>query len=606
MNDLWFDREELLDLLAKRIEGFQSGYRQNLALLGPEGIGKSRLLKRLLQERAAPALVRVYLEVAEGDNLVEWALRFIQTLLYGVLQTQGSASVPTQPGPLLRLCESTVPQTVSAAVRALKLAEAGRSDEAYDLLWDLPEILAQETGFRVVLVIDEFHRLGLLPVRQPFGALGRKIMVQSSTMHLVSSSEPALARGILREGLALLFGQFETLELGPLGEKACRAAIRRAGLPGVEGSDWEHILMQLAQGHPGRLDLLLREWKACTALAGPDSSRIALEMLERLFLSSESVLRQEFEGHLRRLPSRRSRLSEIQTLSTIASGLHRVRSIAEALGRSSSQVVQALRVLEEKRLIVRHGVFAQVPDRLFRLWMVTAHPLLHGIGWLEGGKTAALFREAMRGCLAQLGHGLRTPMESRVIELMRRWGGEQMPMEGRRLLLPHFSRIVPADGPGGRRVLLAQRLALEEAPLRGTSLDKSFEEAPPRASAQRAGGKRPGSGWAFIVWEGGLEEKESRLLMQWIRAQPALKGYRWVVVGPFPPVEVNARLILQEGRVRLWDLSSLNDLLDWYGLPQVPLPAEAGAAPVHSMQAIPEQTGGQAAQPAKAPEEVAG
>ncbi len=578
MNDLWFDREELLDLLAKRIEGFQSGYRQNLALLGPEGIGKSTLLKRLLQERAAPALVRVYLEVAEGDNLVEWALRFIQTLLYGVLQAQGSASVPTQPGPLLRLCESTVPQTVSAAVRALKLAEAGRSDEAYDLLWDLPQILAQETGFRVVLVIDEFHRLGLLPVRQPFRALGRKIMVQSSTMHLVSSSEPALARGILREGLALLFGQFETLELGPLGEEACRAAIRRAGLPGVEGSDWEHIVMQLAQGHPGRLDLLLREWKACAALAGPDSSRIALEMLERLFLSSESVLRQEFEGHLRRLPSRRSRLSEIQTLSTIASGLHRVRSIAEALGRSSAQVVQALRVLEEKRLIVRHGVFAQVPDRLFRLWMVTAHPLLHGIGWLEGGKTTALFREAMRGCLAQLGHGLRTPMESRVIELIRRWGGEQMPMEGRRLLLPHFWRIVPADGPGGRRLLLAQR----------------------------AGGKRQGSGWAFIVWEGGLEEKESRSLMQWIRAQPALKGYRWVVVGPFPPVEVNARLILQEGRVRLWDLSSLNDLLDWYGLPQVPLPAEAGAAPVHSVQAIPGQTGGQAAQPAKRPEEVAG
>lgn len=578
MSDLWFDRDDLLELLAKRLQGFQSGYRQNLALLGPEGIGKSTLLKRLLQQRIPRGLVRVYLDVAEGDNLVEWALRFIQTLLYGVLQAQGSPSLPTQPGPLLRLCESTAPRTVSTAARALKLAEGGRSDEAYDLLWDLPQLLAQETGLRTVLVIDEFHRLGLLPVRQPFRALGRKIMVQSATMYLVASSQPILSRAILREGLALLFGQFETLELGPLGEKASRAAIRQAGPSGPQDPHREHILMQLAQGHPGRLDLLLREWKACGAPAGIDPSEAILDMLERLFLSSESVLRQEFEARLKRLPSRRSRHSEIQTLATVASGLHRVPSIAEALGRSSSQVAQALRVLEEKGLVVRHGIFAQVPDRLFRLWMVTAHPLLHGIGWLDGGRTASLFREAARACLAQMEQGLRTPMEDRVLELIRRWGGEQMPLEGRRMLLPHFSRVAPADGPGGRRAHLGQR----------------------------PGRKRQGSGWWFIVWEGGLDEKEARSLMQWIRAQPTLKECRKVVVGPFPPVEVNARLILQEGRVRLWDLSTLNDLLDWYGLPQVPLPAEAKAASVHSVEAVPAPASGQTAQAAQGMEEAAG
>ncbi|MBI3333734.1 MAG: hypothetical protein HYZ93_06570, partial [Candidatus Omnitrophica bacterium] len=81
----WFDREELLTLLSKRVQGFLAGYRQNVALLGPESVGKTTLVKRLLSEEASCApLVKIYLEIQERQSLSEWAAQFTEAVLCGL------------------------------------------------------------------------------------------------------------------------------------------------------------------------------------------------------------------------------------------------------------------------------------------------------------------------------------------------------------------------------------------------------------------------------------------------------------------------------------------------------------------------------------------
>ena len=56
-------------------------------------------------------------------------------------------------------------------------------------------------------------------------------------------------------------------------------------------------------------------------------------------------------------------------------------------------------------------------------------------------------------------------------------------------------------------------------------------------------------------------------------AGTAYKNERKVILGP-SLVEMNARLILQEAQIKLWDIETLNHLLNLYGLPQVPMSAE--------------------------------
>ena len=546
-----FDRCELTAFLRKRAEGFLAGYRQNLALLGSEGMGKTAFLKNFLRNDLPQRhlLMPIYLEMLGEENLVEWSARFVQTLLYAVLQLQGAETFPAGLADLLKVCSASVPKTAVLAARVLDLAESGKSDEAYSQLWDLPQLATQETGHRVLLVLDEFHRLRSLPVREPFRSLGRRIMTQGSTMFLVVSSELGVARSILKEGLALLFGQFETIEVCALSAASCRKAIRAVWPEGKADSSLEHVLMELAQGHPHRLSLLLEAMEGIGLAHHPDDPELfVVGLLEGLFLNPQSVLRQQFEARLRSLPAHRSRSFWIQVLGVVAGGTHRFPHIVKVLGRSSSQVSRALRVLQEARLIVKQGIFYEVPERLFQLWILTAHPVLQGVGLIGPAQASHHFREVTGTWLRKVQGAIRQPVAEQVAELVRHWQDELAEVEGRRILLPRFHQVEVVPGPFDRPSLLARRSAKQK------------------------------SGWWVVLWDGPLEEGQARQLVQQLRNFFPFKKYRKVVIGT-QAIEVNARLVMQEGRVRLWDLQVLNSLLDLYGLTRLPVPEEAEPSP---------------------------
>ena len=132
MTPVGFDRNDLFPLLLKRVQSFASGYRQNVALLGREGMGKTTLLRRLVESRlpGTPPMICLVLEFRKDDPLVEWCAQFIQTLLYAVLQAGGCGELPSGWAGLLRECRDRVPRTVAKAIRVLDLAESGRSHEA--------------------------------------------------------------------------------------------------------------------------------------------------------------------------------------------------------------------------------------------------------------------------------------------------------------------------------------------------------------------------------------------------------------------------------------------------------------------------------------------
>lgn len=526
-----FDRGDLLSLLRKRVSGFQAGYRQNLALIGPPGIGKSALIRQFLSEdlRGETPLLPLYFEVGEQESAPEWVSRFARTVLYSVLQLRGIESFPTHLPELVETCSALVPRTASLAKRITAWSESGRLDEAYDRLWELPHLLTQETGHRVILVLDEFHRLRGFSVKEPLRSLGRQIMVQPTTLYLLASSEPAAARAILREGLALLFGKFEAVEVPPLASRACRNAIRSARPEEAVDPFDEYLLMDLAQGNPHRLNLLLGAWRGSLT-----------DLLESLFIESGSPLRHEFEQRLRLLPSPRNRIFCLQALERVAVGGCRQEP--------SSQVSRALRVLEDRRLIVREGAFYRVPDRLFRLWLITAQPVLQGVGLIGQQQASGHFRRAAAAWMEQLRGAVDRPMENHLRELMLRWDGEVLELDGKKALLPKFRQVEQVPGPLDRPSLLGRP-----------------------AKSQKGG-------WWVVPWKGSLDEVLARQVVQQVRAFAPLKEYRKVLIGA-SPVEVNARLVLQEAKVRFWDLNVLNRLLDLYGFAPLPVPEEADRSP---------------------------
>ncbi len=530
MNPVWFDRDEVLNVLNRRVVGFLSGYRQNLALLGPEGVGKTTLLRRLLEEGGVgSSAVVITLSVPEEESVPEWAVRFVQAVLYGVLQVKGYSPLPAD---LPTLCEAACRWVPKVAAQAgLLLNRAGGSGGAggiTDSLWDLPFLVTQELGIPCLLVLDEFDRLKNLPVADPFGRLGRKIMVQSTTMYLLTSSRPGLARSILREGLNLLFGQFEVVDLDPLSRAVCRKAIRALLNSDRVDPFLEHLVMELAQGYPGYLDLLLRGWRDLE------------DLLERQLFDPEGSLRVRFEAKVRQLPAHPDRLVWVQVLEAMSHGIHRMEPMAAQIGRPVSQVRRALQVLEQGGWVTRQGIFHSIPDRFLRLWMVTAYPLLQGVGLADGAQARARFREAVSGWVQKVERAVRLPIEQQAMTLLRRWAGECVQIEGRRVLLPRWDRVEFLPGP----MLAAHRRRGQE-----------------------------GKSWLVVPWAGPFQELQALKLAKEL-FRPPFKSCRKVLLGA-EPVEFNARLILKEAQIMLWNLQTFNLLLDLYGLTGIPLPETA-------------------------------
>lgn len=526
MSRMELDRGDILPALIKRVEGFRAGYRQNVALLGEAGMGKTTLFHYLAKGplRADPSLLPVYLESRKSENLVEWATRFVQTLFYA--------------------SDSISPRLTSAARKILELAESGRSELAYSQIWDLPQMLSQDLGCRVVLLVDEFHRLKRLPVKDPFQVLGRKIMVQSSVLYLVSSSQPAQARKILREGLALLFGQFELLEVGSLGSSVCLSALRSAWPQGQTDPFCEFLVLELAQGRPDQLMLLLnglRELQASEPASSPES--VLLGLLDRLFLNPDSMLRQCFEAKLSALPDFPSRLSCVRLLVLIAGGTHRLARMAEAADRPVSQIRRFVQWLEREQLVVKEGTLVRVPERLFQLWLVAGYPALHGVGLADFDKARAHFRAAAAAWLERCRREFREPLPQRIASWMRQWANDSVEIDGRRVQLPRW------------KTLEEKRLAC------------GFP-----AWEVRGGPAAKQKGWCVVLSEQPLSEQAACALVKELS-----RDSRKVFLSSCP-VEINARLVLQQGRVKVWDPAVLNHLLALYGMTRLWLPEEKGGS----------------------------
>ncbi len=86
--DRFFDRKQYLEIIDKRVRGLLHGYRQNLAIVGDELVGKTSLIYKFLNNFYDNRTIMVYLE-ARPETLDSFARRFLGVLLYNFLLNSG-------------------------------------------------------------------------------------------------------------------------------------------------------------------------------------------------------------------------------------------------------------------------------------------------------------------------------------------------------------------------------------------------------------------------------------------------------------------------------------------------------------------------------------
>ena len=141
----FFGRQEIIDLLVKRASALRSGYRQNVAIIGHQQLGKTSILRQFLHVLNDPKILSIYVEIKlqAVDYFVE---QFIRSLLFQYLNRTAKGD-PTET--LSRLAERAtpfIPKTVERIEEIVNLLKSRHAEEAYSRLYDLTSSLKQESS----------------------------------------------------------------------------------------------------------------------------------------------------------------------------------------------------------------------------------------------------------------------------------------------------------------------------------------------------------------------------------------------------------------------------------------------------------------------------
>ena len=543
VGDDFFGRQEIVDLLVKRASALKSGYRQNVAIIGHQQLGKTSVLRQFLHVFRDPQILPIYVEI-KFQALDYFIDQFVRSLLYQYLSRLEPAK-PTDSLPeLAAKAEPLIPRTAQRIAEIASLLKQRHAEEAYVRLFELTQILKEETGMNTIVILDEFHRLGEFGIRNAFSDFGKRIMVQKDTMYVLSSSSFSQSKKILAEKLHLLFGHFERVYLEAFDFETSFRFIQQKMKPVVVPAAIQSFIVSLTDGHPFQLEnLVSRLREICLAKNETEAGRSsAAEACVKLFYESQGVLNQYFSKLISPWTQSASRGSHVLILTQIASGRNRLKDIAQSINRGLRETSSQIEQLIENELVIKNGVFYRMHNKTFRFWLKEVYQRKE-LSLLGTSAKSESFSQRLLDLIEEEQELLGSDISMRLVGLLGEFRNDIVEIGEKKRKLPHFSEFLRSSA--------------------GQSLEPAgVDDEPARSIIARGHGRC----WVCKVTE---EQATEQDVLDLVQSSADRKTVHTKVLLALKGLNDNAKLLAKEKRVLALGLSRINLLMDLYGRPPI-------------------------------------
>lgn len=521
-----FDREQYIELLLKRTADFKEGYRQNIALIGSEFVGKTSIIHKFLDRFYDNRCVSIYVE-ARVESLESFARRFIGSLLYSFLAA-GDFKLKEDINFLIDKAGAYLPRTVEAANAVL--ADVKKKKEgALASLFFLCDILHTETGKFCVVILDEFQNLEKLGLKHPYREWSQLIMLQKKTMYIVASSFRNKAKSVLARDLSLLFGNFEVIDVEPFNIAQSGLYLdRELGGFGID-HDLKNFLVDFTGGYPYYIKTIAQALRSQPLVS-------VEEVLEQLLFCTSGSLYQRFALILDRFSGNRFSQQYFTILRALSRGVNKSRDLAHVLKRTKQEIDQRLAFLLESELISKSGDFLRVNDRMFAFWIKFVYGAKLESLTYDASNQKAVFRDSITRMISEFIASSGTPVSQRLAELLRMFSDERIQLESRKMKLSHFREIKP--------------LEFSHRGLKEGFICRSSDSV-----------------WIFAVKKGTLTEEDITEFSRECRKYRS-KLERKIIV-TLGGMDATTHLRALEEKVITWNVESLNRLFELFSRPRM-------------------------------------
>ncbi len=538
----FFGRKSVLELIAKRTDAFVNGYRQNLAILGVPKVGKTAVICSSIDRFRSLGLVPIFFSCLQDESFDRFCDRWMAQILIGFHFLEGNDERPTFAN-LLKAVRPRIPNTVRQMKRVKKSVLARKYDQAFRDMMRLTETAQRESGKKIVMVIEDFDRISDLKINNAFSVFGHEMMTQKETLFVVTSSRLKSARAILQNELCLLFGNFETIDLKTFGYDEAVEFIDQQ----LQGRQIDPLLkrflIRLTDAHPFYLKTILGSLRSGfspenqSGDSRPDSlpRENVFRILSEELCDERGLLYHYFESRLFLTGNGFSWAYAGDLMAAVASGHQKYSQIVRFLRRPTAEVKKIIQKLTANEMLNKHGSILSIPDSLFRFWLKAVY-FYHRFSYaLSDGDRRKIFLDHLERQFEAEDAADRSEMPARIVELFREFGNDAVDFgEGRRLILPHFSEVLSKPNNGRVFPVVA-----------------------------RSGKTR----WMCQIVAQRVGENDV------VTFQDDLKRLRCpvqkrIIVG-LRGIDLNAKLLAQEAKIKYFDLRQFNFLLDLYGKPKI-------------------------------------
>lgn len=524
----FFDRKSYLDTLEKHIKDLKDGYRRNIALLGDNAVGKTSIIFKFLSNFSDNHIIVAYLEI-RPEPFESFARRFIGVLLYNFMLNSGRR-LEERLDFLIAESEKYIPKTADKIRTLLGSLDKKKSHIFSDLLL-LCDTIKQETGKSCVLIFDEFHNFeSIAGAKKLFTEWAKALTTQKSALYIIISSKRSRAKAILSKSLALLFGNFQIIEVEPFDTKVSEEYLTQRLTGSNINTGIKNFIVNFTGGFPYYLDAI------ASSLSKTDSADLT-DMLENLLFVPSGILNQRFLTNINHLLEYFKGDSEYASiLHTLACGHNKIRELAHILRMPKKNLEIKISRLIELDAVSRSADYLKINDRVFGFWLRFVYQEKLNSLTFNAEKQRILFRDNIRGMIQDFTNHARRPAIERISELLHLFENDTIQIERKKIRLNHFREIKPLEfkRPGMKNGLIGRS-------------DESL--------------------WIMALKSDSLNEDD---IAEFARE---CKKYRHKaprkIIVTLQDIDANARLKAMTEKIWTWDIDNINYICDLFFKPRL-------------------------------------
>ena len=535
----FYGRQDILSILDKRANGLSKGYRQNIAIIGDELIGKTCLIKHWLSRHCDALTVCVYIEVKPQEAVV-FLKKFVGILFYAFLENSAITLKDDDIDFLIEKSERYIPRTCARARELLLEKKRISAQDAFTRCLELTEVLYNETGKCSIIIFDEFHFLEALKIKDFYLNWRKHIMLSKHTMYVLLSSRKQLANKIIASDLALLFGSFEKIELEPFDNKTAQALVKDKFKAFPVPAFISDFIISFSFCHPFYLNVFsdtFRDYCARPASAGATIDSL-IGVLENVFIDSWGILNIRFSWIIAEVEKQfKEPLAAVKLLIGLASGLSRTQALSQGIGRTKKEAALILNQLCAFDIIEKNADTYCLRDRIFGFWLENIYAPASSSFTASAESRKQIFRKSLSRLYDDFCTAQSQAATERILELFLQFNNESVELHKKRIRLHHFKEV--------------KLLRLSGRQVKDSILARTAHSL-----------------WIAAFKEDKVNEDDIIEFVGVCKRFKYAKTQKRIFI-TFDEIEPNAKLIAKEAKINTWDMSFLNSLFDIYDKPRI-------------------------------------